>query len=57
MAITWNVSGQGPVDLTLADAQHLAIEAGFIFPGTEGAPPSKRANLQGMHYLHQLYAL
>jgi hypothetical protein len=44
-SITWDDSGKG-YEITLADAQHLAIEAGFVFAVDESQPLSKRANLQ-----------
>ncbi|KAG7675139.1 hypothetical protein Ndes2437A_g00334 [Nannochloris sp. 'desiccata'] len=46
MNITWSDAGKGPVDLTLANVQHLAIEAGFVFDVDEAQPLNKRANLQ-----------
>jgi len=46
MEITWADSGKGPVDLTLANVQHLAIKAGFVFDVDGAQPFSKRANLQ-----------
>jgi hypothetical protein len=46
MNITWADAGKGPVDLTLANVHHLAVEAGFVFDVDATQPLSKRANLQ-----------
>lgn len=50
MTVTWGDSGKGPVEITLLDAQHLAVEAGFVFTVDETAPLSKRANLQSKRF-------
>ena len=46
MEVNWEDSGKGPVDLTLAQAQHLAVQGGFVFNADFAQPISKRANLQ-----------
>ena len=46
--ITWEQAGRGPLPLSLVDAQHLALAAGFVFPGAaEDLPLARRANLHG----------
>lgn len=62
MEITWEDSGKGPINLTLAQAQHLAVQGGFVFNADSAQPISKRANLQSKlyfepisHYLHHDY--
>lgn len=48
MVLTWEASGKGECSLSLEDAQHLALEAGFEFQGaTEAMPLARRADLQG----------
>lgn len=45
-SITWQDSGQGERELTLDDAQRLAVQGGFVFVDDETIPVSKNANLQ-----------
>lgn len=48
MVLTWAASGNGECSLSLEDAQHLALDAGFEFQGaTEALPLARRADLQG----------
>ena len=47
--VAWEQSGQGDCQLTLQQAQLLAIDAGFVFKGSHepGTPLARRADLQG----------
>jgi hypothetical protein len=45
-SISWEDSGKGERELTLADAQKLAVEAGFVFYEDSAIPFNKNANLQ-----------
>ena len=47
--LTWEASGAGGVcSLSLEDAQHLALQARFVFSGADDhAPLVRRADLQG----------
>ncbi|KAL4448080.1 hypothetical protein ABPG75_005299 [Micractinium tetrahymenae] len=49
MVLTWAASGKGECPISLEDAQHLALDAGFEFQGaTEAMPLARRADLQAM---------
>lgn len=47
--ISWQDSGKGQLELTLADAQRLAVQGGFVFVDDETIPLNKNANLQSKH--------
>jgi hypothetical protein len=47
--LCWEHSGKGPVPMSLEDVQCLAMQAGFVFPGSEGLPMARQANMQGTH--------
>jgi hypothetical protein len=62
--IEWTDSGKGPLteplgrDLTLDDARHLAVQAGFVYSSSdENRPLEKRANLQAMFDLFGVNSL
>jgi hypothetical protein len=48
MGLTWEQSGSRNCDVTLQDAQQLAVESGFLYDNDSGDMPlARRANLQG----------
>jgi hypothetical protein len=51
--VQWQDSGKGPAPLTLHDAQLLALEAGFVFPDSEGLPLVRQANMQSKRFAHR----
>lgn len=48
--LSWNMSGHGPMSMSLAAMKALAIASGFVLPNSNGTHPNSRprADLQRM---------